>query len=330
MKRFSLLVLALLLSFITVDIINAGSDSDSFSDNVETYIGTNPYAACPAPPDFNVDGWVSNADLILMGSSFNKIFPDPAYNARYDLNANGSVTNSDLILMGPGFNTWCNANAPVPDTIARNAPPIAEHEDPIPSNPCIGASDPLWQTRCTTNTGPCAFDPDDTFWKTGQGNNIAEAAMCSYNPGHLWVFYGRDMSQNPDPFDVTVTVNTLGTDQTITAHSEDGYLLGCIQSIESDSASTYYRPYNLLGGGSLIRGAKDLPETVTASIVGGRDLSIQLFTTLDVYPSSNPVGVPPNVTPLQCPQTVMTTNGYWWAEAARPWPQFGFRWNYSN
>ena len=108
------------------------SDCDGFPDTVnsapygrETFMGTDPVDWCadtttandeqgppseplsPWPPDFNDNRIPSNADIILMGPTFNKISPNPLYNPRFDLNASGGVTNADIIIIGPFFNKFC-------------------------------------------------------------------------------------------------------------------------------------------------------------------------------------------------------------------------------
>jgi hypothetical protein len=55
----------------------------------------------------NNSGWVSLQDVILFGPTFNKVGPNPPYNARFDLNASGAVSLSDVIAIGPFFNRSC-------------------------------------------------------------------------------------------------------------------------------------------------------------------------------------------------------------------------------
>ena len=57
--------------------------------------------------DFNDSSNVSLSDVVLMGPTFNKIYPDPAYNRFMDVNNNNAVTLQDVVLMGPQFNKVC-------------------------------------------------------------------------------------------------------------------------------------------------------------------------------------------------------------------------------
>ncbi|MEO6197203.1 MAG: RHS repeat-associated core domain-containing protein [Dehalococcoidia bacterium] len=57
--------------------------------------------------DFNDSSNVSLSDVVLMGPTFNKIYPDPAYNRFMDVNNNNAVTLQDVVLMGPQYNKAC-------------------------------------------------------------------------------------------------------------------------------------------------------------------------------------------------------------------------------
>jgi hypothetical protein len=59
------------------------------------------------PPDFNDSQMTNLSDVVLIGPSYNKTSPDPAYNPRFDLNASGGVNLSDVVLLGPFYNETC-------------------------------------------------------------------------------------------------------------------------------------------------------------------------------------------------------------------------------
>jgi hypothetical protein len=92
---------------------------DGFTVAREQFVGTDPTKHCnntTAANDEAVDFWPSDfddnrttnlSDLILMGPSYNKFSPDPAYNKRFDLNASNSVSLADVILLGPYYNKGC-------------------------------------------------------------------------------------------------------------------------------------------------------------------------------------------------------------------------------
>ncbi len=103
---------------------SADSDCDGFPDattvgprGLESFIGTDSSDRCPDnsadsawPPDVDNSGGVGLQDVILFGSWFNQIGPNPPnllYNARFDLNASGGVTLADIVVMGPFFNKNC-------------------------------------------------------------------------------------------------------------------------------------------------------------------------------------------------------------------------------
>jgi hypothetical protein len=94
------------------------SDCDGFNKTREQFMGTDPTKHCNNtttandepdywPSDFNDSRTTNLSDVILMGPSYNKFSPDPAYNKRFDLNASGGVNLSDVILLGPFYNKSC-------------------------------------------------------------------------------------------------------------------------------------------------------------------------------------------------------------------------------
>lgn len=90
------------------------SDGDGFSDDIEQYVGTNPFRACPRnlkdsswPPDFNNDKKVDFADLNSFGSHLFSKLGQPAYSNRYDLNADGIINIGDVIVFGQYYGKNC-------------------------------------------------------------------------------------------------------------------------------------------------------------------------------------------------------------------------------
>ena len=90
------------------------SDHDGFPDTVEQYMGTDPTKACSLPgninawpPDFNNDGKVGFADLVLFAQHYNTKVGDANYNKRFDLDADGKIGFSDLAIFGTYYNKTC-------------------------------------------------------------------------------------------------------------------------------------------------------------------------------------------------------------------------------
>jgi hypothetical protein len=92
------------------------SDGDGFDDDIELYLGTDPYDACPDdptddawPPDVaggegcgSHDGKVNILDILC--------FKPPLFgpcDARYDLNGDGLANLLDVVLLKPFINTSC-------------------------------------------------------------------------------------------------------------------------------------------------------------------------------------------------------------------------------
>lgn len=88
-------------------------DCDGWTDDEESYIGTDPEDDCPDgssddawPPDFNNSSAVTSADLVLFSQHYN----DPStYDPRYDLNASGppKITDGDLVIFSKYYLTSC-------------------------------------------------------------------------------------------------------------------------------------------------------------------------------------------------------------------------------
>jgi hypothetical protein len=97
------------------------SDCDGFPDSVtagargrENFIGTDAADQCADdgadnawPPDVNNSRATNLSDVVLFGPTFNKVGPNPPYNARFDLNASGAVNLSDIVVLGGFFNKSC-------------------------------------------------------------------------------------------------------------------------------------------------------------------------------------------------------------------------------
>lgn len=111
---------------------NADSDNDGFTDNIETYIGTDRNAKCAStatandesppdrwPVDFNDDQKVTITDLGAFIRVLNlRIGKDTLYDKRFDLTGDGLISLSDDLTMASSYNfTTC---APRPDLIVQS------------------------------------------------------------------------------------------------------------------------------------------------------------------------------------------------------------------
>ncbi len=98
---------------------NIDSDGDGFINEVETYLGTDPFSACPVtstandesidalPPDFDDNQTVNILDVLVLKPAFNSCEGDPSYSPRADLDANGCVNLIDVLQIKPYFGTSC-------------------------------------------------------------------------------------------------------------------------------------------------------------------------------------------------------------------------------
>ena len=87
------------------------SDGDGFDDDVEAFIGTDPFLACGAgawPPDFNDDMRVNLLDVFAIRPVFGTASGDGTYLARFDLNASGNINLLDVFILRPYFGTECS------------------------------------------------------------------------------------------------------------------------------------------------------------------------------------------------------------------------------
>jgi subtilisin family serine protease len=57
--------------------------------------------------DFDDNQITSVSDLVLFGPHFNKFGPGPPYSVRFDTNADGWITIADVVIIGPLFNRNC-------------------------------------------------------------------------------------------------------------------------------------------------------------------------------------------------------------------------------
>ncbi len=108
-------------------------DCDGFNADLETHVGTDPAAHCPAtttandeptdawPTDFNDSKTTNLSDVILMGPSYNKSEGQGGYNQRLDLNESNSVNLSDVILMGTFYNKNCLEPPPSSEALIAQA-----------------------------------------------------------------------------------------------------------------------------------------------------------------------------------------------------------------
>ncbi len=97
--------------------VSQDSDGDSWSDAVETALGTNPVQACAATPAENdepTDSWpldtdddrfVDTADIASLSSRFG--LPGSGTDVRYDLNLSGFIDTADIAFMTSRFGEAC-------------------------------------------------------------------------------------------------------------------------------------------------------------------------------------------------------------------------------
>jgi hypothetical protein len=103
------------------DACDPDDDNDAFDDDVEDYVGTDPFDACPDdlsddawPPDFNGgmgcgahDGQINLLDVLCFRPVILSDLGDPNYDPRFDLNADGSINLLDVLLFRPVILTAC-------------------------------------------------------------------------------------------------------------------------------------------------------------------------------------------------------------------------------
>jgi hypothetical protein len=101
-------------------------DNDTFSDEKEAFIGTDPLDRCPNvtgtpglcpgpscdghdawPPDNNVDRSVSILDVLNFKPHLVSQFMDPRYDRRFDLNADQIINIIDVLVLKPTIGTTC-------------------------------------------------------------------------------------------------------------------------------------------------------------------------------------------------------------------------------
>ena len=123
-------------------------DNDGFTNDVESYLGTDPGRACPAtavandeavdawPPDFNDDQFVDISDVAEISALFGATQGDPNYDPRYDLNVDGFIDISDLAVVSNLFGQGCTQanfeeSAAVTVTVLDVTPPEVSITSPI-------------------------------------------------------------------------------------------------------------------------------------------------------------------------------------------------------
>lgn len=154
----------------------ADSDGDGFTDDVEVFIGTDPFSSCGVeawPPDVNDDFKVNLLDVFAFRGPFGTSVGGAGYLARVDLNASGSTNLLDVFLLRPDFGTSCSPgpgnSAPVLDPVGAQTIVLGTsldltlsatdaNGDPI----TFGASPLPLEANMTLNgmSGDFAFRPD--------------------------------------------------------------------------------------------------------------------------------------------------------------------------
>jgi hypothetical protein len=94
--------------------IDSDNDNDGFTDEVETYLRTDPLDACPDnpsddawPPDVNMDTQVNLFDVMEFVPHLPSAVGDLKYDRRVDMNADGSIDLFDLMTLVPFLGTQC-------------------------------------------------------------------------------------------------------------------------------------------------------------------------------------------------------------------------------
>jgi hypothetical protein len=90
------------------------TDSDSFDNDIECYVGTDPDDACPDdtgddawPLDINMDTYITAADVLRYRGNINKSVGTYPELQRLDLNADGVITAADVLKYRGRINERC-------------------------------------------------------------------------------------------------------------------------------------------------------------------------------------------------------------------------------
>jgi hypothetical protein len=182
--------------------VAAGSDSDGdgFSDAVETYIGTNPLAACNQttsandedpdawPPDFNDDTAINILDVVALRTVYGKTSGQQGYNRRYDLDANGAIGITDVAAIRPVYDKQCTPPPPPQPTPQPTAQPTPSPTPP-PSPPGtfqatfdgIEPASPL-SAYYMQNWDVSVHSRDDYTWEALDPTKAQHGADCGAPP----------------------------------------------------------------------------------------------------------------------------------------------------
>ncbi|HEY5625948.1 MAG TPA: hypothetical protein VIT93_05630, partial [Dehalococcoidia bacterium] len=87
--------------------LNVDFDFDSFTDSVETYVGTNPAISCSFPPDVDDNGTINIFDVLALKPPFDSHASDPNFITRVDLTADEYIDIFDVLALNPWFGQNC-------------------------------------------------------------------------------------------------------------------------------------------------------------------------------------------------------------------------------
>ena len=89
----------------------ADTDSDGFSDRIESFVGTDPKLACGVnawPADMDSNGTINIVDVRAVTIRNGATVNSDNYSQRYDLNADGTINQTDAEIVSKYFGTSCS------------------------------------------------------------------------------------------------------------------------------------------------------------------------------------------------------------------------------
>ncbi|MEX0682627.1 MAG: dockerin type I domain-containing protein [Dehalococcoidia bacterium] len=97
------------------DCEDTDDDGDSYVDDLEGQIGTDPWNDCAThafdkawPPDFDNNRTINITDVLALKSAFGTVEGGPAYLERKDLTGDGRINISDVLSLKPPFGQVCS------------------------------------------------------------------------------------------------------------------------------------------------------------------------------------------------------------------------------
>ena len=124
------------------------ADFDSFTDSLETFVGTSPQDGCEFPPDIDGNGSVNILDVGALRPAFNSVADDPNYRARLDLDANEAINILDFGFLRLWFDDTC------PFTLIPQATTAQLRSE---------TRDIAWAPEWISNTASLSFENNPAF-----------------------------------------------------------------------------------------------------------------------------------------------------------------------